>query len=128
MKSEKETKAEKAVRGLEEKEMKSEKETKAEKAVRGLEEKGIKSEKETKAEKAVRGLEEKGMKSEKETKAVPMAGLVLWWDRPLRGFPSIDVAAIGERTAPGRTEEGRGAARRGDDGRKAAFQEAWDDA
>jgi hypothetical protein len=34
-------------------------------------------------------------------KAVPMAGMTIWWDRPLVGYPSIDVSAICDRGGGG---------------------------
>jgi len=52
-------------------------------------------------------------------KAVPMAGLVLWWDCPLVGFPQINVSTI----------QGRGS--KGDNSqqdKKEAWKKAWDEA
>ena len=54
-------------------------------------------------------------------KAVPMAGLVLWWDRPLVGYPRIDVSTIRER-------RGKGTAPQNGDEKKEAFQKAWEQA
>ncbi|EED90606.1 predicted protein [Thalassiosira pseudonana CCMP1335] len=31
-------------------------------------------------------------------KAVPMYGMVIWWDRPLIGFPTIDLSSIQDRS------------------------------
>jgi hypothetical protein len=33
-------------------------------------------------------------------KAVPMHGMILWWDRPMVGFPKINVALIQDRNIP----------------------------
>ena len=55
-------------------------------------------------------------------KAVPMAGLVLWWDCPLIGYPKIDVSNI----------QGRQSSKGGDHGqqndKKEAWKKAWDEA
>ncbi|KAL3792545.1 hypothetical protein ACHAW5_003675 [Stephanodiscus triporus] len=54
-------------------------------------------------------------------KAVPMDGMTIWWDRPLVGYPRIDVTAIRGR-GWGRVRGGRGGGgattTREDDGRK----------
>ena len=46
-------------------------------------------------------------------KAVPMEGMVLWWDRPLVGYPAIDVAKIQDATGQSKQE---------------AWKKAWDEA
>jgi len=54
-------------------------------------------------------------------KAVPMAGLVLWWDCPLIGFPQIDVSTIQGR------QGSKGDSMQQDD-KKEAWKNAWDEA
>mmetsp|Transcript_28775 Transcript_28775/g.52600 ORF Transcript_28775/g.52600 Transcript_28775/m.52600 type:complete len:89 (+) Transcript_28775:841-1107(+) len=66
-------------------------------------------------------------------KAVPMAGMVSWWDCPLVGYPQIDVSAIRERRNGRGTGGGGGDGdgdgdRRGEEGKKEAFQKAWEEA
>ncbi|KAL7527176.1 hypothetical protein ACHAWF_002066 [Thalassiosira exigua] len=53
------------------------------------------------------------------SKAAPMAGMALWWDRPLTGHPTIDVSTIRGR---------RGANETGNDETKEAFRNAWEEA
>ncbi|KAL3799647.1 hypothetical protein ACHAW5_004518 [Stephanodiscus triporus] len=76
-------------------------------------------------------------------KAVPMDGMTIWWDRPLVGYPRIDVTAIRGRGVWGRGRGGGGGGgattTREDDGRKdegreggggeeASFYKAWEEA
>mmetsp|Transcript_6257 Transcript_6257/g.13537 ORF Transcript_6257/g.13537 Transcript_6257/m.13537 type:complete len:363 (+) Transcript_6257:43-1131(+) len=62
-------------------------------------------------------------------KAVPMAGMVLWWDCPLVGYPTIDVSAIRERkNGHGTGGTGGSGDRKKEDGKKEAFQKAWEEA
>mmetsp|Transcript_37070 Transcript_37070/g.89403 ORF Transcript_37070/g.89403 Transcript_37070/m.89403 type:complete len:337 (+) Transcript_37070:160-1170(+) len=62
-------------------------------------------------------------------KAVPMAGMVLWWDRPLDGFPQIDVSMIDDRNPSRQTAGGeKEPAARSKDDKKASFQKAWEEA
>ncbi|KAL7527717.1 hypothetical protein ACHAXR_002091 [Thalassiosira sp. AJA248-18] len=60
-------------------------------------------------------------------KAVPMAGMVLWWDCPLVGYPQIDVSTIQERNLSKQTK-GEGGVIQQTDEKKEAFQKAWDEA
>ena len=69
-------------------------------------------------------------------KAVPMHGMVLWWDCPIVGFPEIDVTTIQERNISNRREDSE--IKKGDGtndnntsvniDKKEAFQKAWDEA
>ena len=58
-------------------------------------------------------------------KAVPMSGMVIWWDCPLVGYPKINVSAIQDRSKRGggdineTTQQGM---------KKEAFQVAWEEA
>ncbi|KAL7548814.1 hypothetical protein ACHAWF_012073 [Thalassiosira exigua] len=60
------------------------------------------------------------------SKAVPMAGVVLWWDRPLKGYPAIDVSTIQERQGKSRVKKGEG--QQGGDEKEDAFRRAWEEA
>ena len=64
-------------------------------------------------------------------KAVPMMGMIIWWDCPLVGYPQIDVSTIQDR------QKGKGNAtsstsnteqHESKDERKEAFQKAWEEA
>ena len=63
------------------------------------------------------------------SKAVPMAGIYVWWDCPLIGYPTIDVSTIQERN-PSRQGGGEGgkSTEENKDEKKEAFQKAWDEA
>ena len=55
-------------------------------------------------------------------KAVPMHGMVLWWDCPIVGFPKISVASIQDRqTLAAKSSSSN-------DEKKEAFQKAWAEA
>jgi len=54
-------------------------------------------------------------------KAVPMAGLVLWWDCPLVGYPKIDLSSVGGR-------QGSKGDNSQQDDKKEAWKKAWDEA
>lgn len=64
------------------------------------------------------------------SKAVPMMGMVLWWDCPLVGYPQIDVSTIQERNPSKKPnqEDGGGTTKKRDDEKKEAFQKAWEEA
>ena len=54
-------------------------------------------------------------------KAVPMVGLVLWWDCPLIGFPQIDVSNMqGRQSSKGDNMQ--------QNDKKEAWKKAWDEA
>ncbi|KAL7498923.1 hypothetical protein ACHAWT_010273 [Skeletonema menzelii] len=63
------------------------------------------------------------------TKAVPMQGLVLWWDCPIIGFPKIDVSSIKDRKV---SSDAKSSSSKDDNNsniaKKEAFQKAWDEA
>lgn len=64
-------------------------------------------------------------------KAVPMTGMVLWWDRPLLGYPRIDVSTVegrGGASTSTTKKDSKSSAGTGRDERKEAFQRAWDEA
>jgi len=65
-------------------------------------------------------------------KAVPMHGLVLWWDSPIVGFPKIDVSSIQDRhvsnASVGSEAKSSGKSSSSNVGKKEAFQKAWDEA
>ena len=62
-------------------------------------------------------------------KAVPMAGMVLWWDCPLIGYPQIDVSLIVDRNISKGGKKGEDiAANTPQQGKKEAIQQAWDQA
>jgi len=73
-------------------------------------------------------------------KAVPMHGMVIWWDCPLIGYPQIDVSAIQERQNPLLSANNTGGEARtsttqqhqkqqtNKDAKKEAFQKAWEEA
>jgi len=65
-------------------------------------------------------------------KAVPMHGLVLWWDCPIVGFPKIDVSSIQDRhvsnASVGSEAKSSGKSSSSNVGKKEAFQKAWDEA
>ena len=55
-------------------------------------------------------------------KAVPMHGMVLWWDCPIVGYPKISVASIQDRqTSAAKSSSSN-------DEKKEAFQKAWAEA
>ena len=55
-------------------------------------------------------------------KAVPMAGLVLWWDCPLIGYPKIDVSNIQGRQSSKADNNSQ------QNDKKEAWKKAWDEA
>ena len=63
-------------------------------------------------------------------KAVPMHGLVLWWDCPIISFPKIDVSSIQDRHMPTHSlgSEAKSGSISKDTAKKEAFQKAWDEA
>jgi hypothetical protein len=64
-------------------------------------------------------------------KAVPMHGLVLWWDSPIVGFPKIDLSSIhqGDRqNVSDKNSLGSEATKNSKSGNYEAFQKAWDEA
>lgn len=63
-------------------------------------------------------------------KAVPMHGLVLWWECPIVGFPKIDVSSIQDRKTSHRTLGSDAKSGSNNDGgkKKEAFHKAWDEA
>ena len=67
-------------------------------------------------------------------KAVPMHGLVLWWECPIIGFPKIDVSSIQDRKVSSNgVGSGAKIGNSNDDKinnitKKEAFQKAWDEA
>ena len=58
-------------------------------------------------------------------KAVPMSGMVIWWDCPLIGYPKIDVSAINDRNKRGGGDDETTTQQ---EKKKEAFQVAWEEA
>jgi len=64
-------------------------------------------------------------------KAVPMHGLVLWWDCPIIGFPKIDVSSIHDRNVSNLSlgsAANNTSSSSSNVAKKEAFQKAWDEA
>ncbi|KAL3794420.1 hypothetical protein HJC23_012957 [Cyclotella cryptica] len=72
-------------------------------------------------------------------KAVPMEGMIIWWERPLLGFPTIDVSLINDRNNSmervmsveeynASMDRKQSAKTKGESSKKEAFAKAWRDA
>jgi hypothetical protein len=71
-------------------------------------------------------------------KAVPMEGMIIWWDCPLLNFPKINVSSIQERRNPERVmsveeynasmDRKQSATDAGGESKKEAFAKAWNEA
>jgi hypothetical protein len=72
-------------------------------------------------------------------KAVPMEGMIIWWERPLLGFPKIDVSSIQDRNNSmervmsveeynASVDRKQSATTKGESSTKEAFAKAWKDA
>ena len=59
-------------------------------------------------------------------KAVPMSGMVIWWDCPLVGYPKINVSAIQDRSKRGGGDINDETTPQ--EKKKEAFQVAWEEA